>query len=120
MGVFRRLASRLAQTDEERLADEVREWAESVSDTTRIGECEMRTPVRIAGVVRRMTIRPAEGAGSLEAVISDGTGEIVAAWTGRDQIPGLGLGTRLVLEGVCGRDRDGQVRKMVNPKFEFA
>jgi hypothetical protein len=55
---------------------------------------------------------------TLEAVVSDGTGEITASWMGRSHIPGLGLGTGVVLEGVVARDRDGL--KMVNPRFEFA
>jgi hypothetical protein len=37
---------------------------------------------------------------------------------GRTHIPGLGLGTGIVLEGVVARDRDGL--RMVNPRFEFA
>lgn len=122
MGLFQRLARRLAQTDEERLAEEVREWAESVPETQRINGCPERHPVRVAGAVNRLTIRPRpESAGSLEAVVSDGTGEVVATWTGRDHIPGLALGTRVILEGVIGRDRDAQgLRRMVNPRFEFA
>lgn len=116
MGILSRWLSRLSQSDEERLAEEVREWADSVPGTTRLAECPDRMPVKVAGVVRRMTIRP----GSLEALVSDGTGEVVASWTGRDHIPGLGLGTQLVLEGVSSRDRQTDNRKMVNPKFEFA
>jgi hypothetical protein len=39
-------------------------------------------------------------------------------WTGRDHIPGLALGTQVVLEGVLGKDRARH--RMVNPDFEFA
>lgn len=106
---------RLVQTDEERLAEEIREWADSVTGTTRIADAPSRKPVRVAGVVRRLTIRPRED--SMEAVISDGTGEVAALWTGRSHIPGLSLGTRVILEGVLARERE-RVR-MVNPKYEF-
>ncbi|HWC32841.1 MAG TPA: DNA-binding protein [Actinomycetota bacterium] len=117
MGWFRRWLERFRQSDEERLTDEVREWAESIPQTSRIDQCPSREHVRVAGAVRRLTIRPVEGFYSLEALVSDGTGEILVRWMGRHRIPGLGLGTRIVLEGVLGRDRDGL--RMVNPQFEF-
>lgn len=115
---FRKLFQRFTETDEERLAAEVREWSESVPETTRIATSEARRPVRVAGTVRRITVRPGEGFDSLEALVWDGTGEVVAAWTGRRSIPGLSLGTRMILEGSIGEERG--VRKMVNPRFEFA
>jgi hypothetical protein len=107
---------RLVQTDEERLAEEIREWAESVPGTTRIAECPSRKPVHVAGVVQRLTIRPREDC--MEAVVSDGTGEVTAVWTGRSHIPGLSLGSRVILEGVLSSER-GRVR-VVNPRYEFA
>ena len=106
----------LVQTDEERLAEEIREWAESIPGTMRIAECPSRKPIRVAGVVRRLTLRPRED--SMEAVISDGTGEASAMWTGRSNIPGLSLGSRVTLEGVLSSERE-RVR-MVNPRYEFA
>jgi RecG-like helicase len=119
MGWFRSFLHRAGQTDEERLSDEILEWAESVPGTRRMDACPAREPVRVTGVVNRLTVRPQDGSVTLEAVVTDGSGEIVAAWTGRDHIEGLHLGTRLVLEGVIGRQRHGRSR-MVNPDFEFA
>ncbi len=118
MGVFRGLFHRFAQTDEERLAHETRSWAEKIPGTRPIASCPSREPVKIAGMVNRLTLRPMDGTVSLEAVVSDGTGEVTAAWMGRSHIPGLALGTGVVLEGVLGKDRDGL--RMVNPSFEFA
>jgi RecG-like helicase len=115
---FRRFFQRFTETDEERLAAEVRDWSESVPDTVRIGTCPTREPVRVAGTVRRITVRPGEGFDSLEALVSDGTGEVTAAWTGRRAIQGLSLGTRMILEGAVGEERGA--RKMVNPRYEFA
>jgi RecG-like helicase len=119
MGWLRRTIHRAGQTDEERLSDEVREWAGSVPGTRRIDSCPTRERVRITGVVRRLTVRPQDGSISLEAVVTDGTGELTAQWTGRDHIEGLHLGTRVILEGVLGQQRYGRP-KMVNPDFEFA
>jgi hypothetical protein len=118
VGVFKRLFQRFAQTDEDRLAQETRTWADKIPGTRRIASCPSREPVKIAGMVNRLTLRPMDGTVSLEAVVSDGTGEVTAAWMGRSHIPGLALGTGVVLEGVLGRDRDGL--RMVNPSFDFA
>ena len=118
MGWLRRLRRFFTQSDEERLASEIREWAESVLGTTRIASCPSRQEVRIAGMVTRLRLRPMDGSMSLEAVVSDGTGEVTAAWMGRSHIPGLTLGTPVILEGLLSQDRSGL--RMVNPRFEFA
>jgi hypothetical protein len=118
VGWLHRLRRFFTQSDEERLLDETREWAESVPGTRRIAGCPSREPVRLAGTVSRLRLRPTDGSITLEAVVSDGTGEVTAAWLGRSHIPGLALGTPVVLEGVVGPGRDGL--RMVNPRFEFA
>ena len=118
MGTLSRFFNRFAQSDEERHREEVRSWAEDVVETTRIRACPERGRVRVAGVVRRITLNPVPGEESLSAVVHDGTGEITAFWTGRGHIPGLRLGTRVVLEGMASEDR-GHPR-IVNPSYEFA
>ena len=115
MGALRRLFGRLAESDEERLAEEFREWAATVPGTTRMSDVRTRSRVRVAGVVRRMTVLPR---GGFQVVLSDGTGELTASWTRHREIGGLSLGTRLVVEGVVG-EHSG-TRRMVNPSFEFA
>ncbi|MEX0991234.1 MAG: hypothetical protein WD004_03065 [Actinomycetota bacterium] len=116
-----RFFSRLTESDEERLAGEVREWASKVADTERISEVQLREKIRVAGVVRRITVWPREGdeAEYLEALVSDGTGEVNIEWTGRRSIPGLSLGTKVVLEGVLRQDKIRSMNTMTNPKFEF-
>ena len=119
MGVLARFFRRFAESDEERLTDEVRSWCDSIPGTTRIADVKERVRVRVAGVVRRITLRPGpEGAESLSVLVTDGTGEITAMWTGRGQIPGLRLGSRVVLEGVIARER-GRLQ-IVNPTYDFA
>jgi hypothetical protein len=118
VGALRRFLSRLAETDEQRLAEELRTWAESVPETVRIADAMPRSKVRLAGMVRRITVRPVEGFEALEVVLSDGTGLVTARWLGRRKIPGLALGSRLVIEGVLGDQ--GSRRSVVNPTFEFA
>jgi RecG-like helicase len=118
VGALRRFLSRLAETDEQRLADELRTWADSISGTTRIADAVPRSKVRLAGMVRRITVRPVEGFEALEIVLSDGTGLVTARWLGRRKIPGLALGSRLIIEGVLGEDQGA--KRIVNPTFEFA
>ncbi len=118
MGFLRRFFHRLAESDEERLAEEIRGWAANVPNTVRIADAAARTRVKLAGVVKRITVGPVPGYESLEALLSDGTGEVSVVWMGRRAIPGLTLGTRLVVEGVVGEQRSGL--KMVNPRFEFS
>jgi RecG-like helicase len=115
---LRRFLDRLTETDQERLAQELTTWAASIPGTTRITDAKPRERCRVAGMVRRITVEPVEGFEALSVVISDGTGLLTARWLGRRKIPGLALGSRVVVQGVLG-EQQGQ-RQMVNPTFEFA
>jgi cytochrome c-type biogenesis protein CcmE len=118
VGFLRRWSRRLSETDEERLAAQVSEWAATVPGAVRMDEAPVRQRVKLAGVVSRISVVPGQGGDSLEAVLTDGTGEVTAVWTGRRAIPGMYLGTRLVVEGVL--VKQGTHRRMVNPAFEFS
>ena len=121
MGVidpFRRFFRRMAESDEQRYAEEILAWAQSVPGSVRIADAQPRSRVRLAGVVRRITVRPLEGNESLEAILFDGTGEVTVMWMGRRAIRGLSLGTHLIVEGLLAEQR-GE-RRLVNPTFEFA
>jgi RecG-like helicase len=117
MSALRRWLARLSESDEQRLDEELRAWAESIPGTVRIADAPLRQRVKIAGMVRRITVRPVEGFEALEVVLTDGTGMVTARWLGRRKIPGLLLGSRLAIEGVLGEEQG--VKKMVNPTFEF-
>jgi RecG-like helicase len=121
MGVldpFRRFFRRMAESDEQRYAEEILAWAQNVPGSVRIAEAQPRSRVKLAGVVRRITVRPLEGHESLEAILFDGTGEVTVMWMGRRAIRGLTLGTRLIVEGLLAEQRSE--RRLVNPTFEFA
>lgn len=121
MGGLRRWLERFTETDAERLAAETRDWAAGIPGTTRIAEANLRERVRIAGVVRRIAVWPREGDESeyLDVIVSDGTGEVTGEFLGRRSIPGLTLGTRLILEGVLREDKTHGFPAITNPKFEF-
>ena len=114
---FRRFLQRLTESDETRLETEIREWADRVPGSIRIADAPMRQRVKIAGVIRRLTVFPMKDNESLEAVVSDGTGEVVIRFMGRRAIGGLGLGAKVVVEGVLGEQRGGV--QMINPRLEF-
>jgi RecG-like helicase len=117
MGLLNRIFGRLTESDEARLAEEIRAWASTVAGAVPIAQVRLRAPVKIAGVVRRITVFPLEGQESLEAILFDGTGDATIVFMGRRGIRGLTLGTRLIVEGVLA-EKDGRLR-MVNPRFEF-
>ena len=74
--------------------------------------------MKLAGVVRRISVRPVKGFDAFEVVLTDGTGDAAALWIGRRSIPGVTLGSRLVVEGMLGEGEPGQ-KRIVNPAFEF-
>ena len=115
---IRRFLHRMAESDERRYAEEIEAWASKTPDSVRIRDAATRTRVKLAGVVRRITVIPLEGHEALEVLVYDGTGEITVVWMGRRSIHGLTLGTRLVVEGMMAEQR-GE-RRLVNPSFEFA
>lgn len=55
---------------------------------------------------------------TLEIQVYDGTDEVTAVWLGRRKIPGIDLGSGLILEGTIGRFRDDRL-KMINPAYEL-
>ena len=118
MGAFRRWLDRLGESDEARLEAETREWAAGIEGSVRIGEAPNRERVKIAGVIRRLTVFPMRDNEALEALVSDGTGEVVVRFMGRRGIEGLGLGARVVVEGAIAEQR-GE-RRMLNPLLEFS
>lgn len=115
---FRRFFRRMAESDEQRYAEEIQDWSGRVPGSVPIAQAPARSNVKIAGVVRRITVRPLEGHESLEAILSDGTGEVTVVWMGRRTIRGLTLGTRLVVEGVLAEQH--AEKRIVNPVFEFS
>jgi RecG-like helicase len=107
----------LTETDEARLDAEIREWADKVPGSVRIGDARSRERVKIAGVIRRLTVMPMQDDEALEVVVSDGTGEVLVQFMGRRAIKGLTLGTRVVVEGVLA-DAPSR-RQMLNPRLEL-
>jgi RecG-like helicase len=82
---------------------------------TPIAEAVARHRVEVAGQVMRMRARPTTGIPALAVTISDGTGSMVAVWTGRRAIGGIALGRRVAIEGVP--TRRGDHLEVTNPAY---
>jgi RecG-like helicase len=108
----------MSESDEQRYAEEIQGWASKVPGAVRIRDAQTRSRSKLAGVVRRITVRPLEGHESLEALLYDGTGEVTVVWMGRRSIAGMSLGTKMVVEGMLA-EQQGE-RRLVNPTFEFS
>lgn len=119
MAALRKLLNRLtvpvAELDHERL----RQFCTTVPGVSPIGDAQPRQEVTVAGEISSLRIVPRAGSPSLEATISDGSGSIVAVWTGRRQIAGVACGKRLVVSG-RGTDQGGRGRVLLlNPRYEL-
>jgi len=84
-------------------------------DATPIGSVTCRQKARLVGEVRRVGVTPRSGVPSLEIVLSDGTADAVAVFTGRRSIGGIENGRAIVLEGVP-REEHGR-KVMLNPTY---
>jgi hypothetical protein len=115
---FRRFFKRFAVDADEQRAQQIRDWVATVPDVVRIADAEPRSVARIAGVVEALRVRPREGVQAVEAMVTDGSGTVTAVWLGRRSLPGLSLGSKLILEGRLGGERARL--QVMNPQFEFA
>ena len=84
-------------------------------DVIAIEKLEYRVSTRVAGEIKRIMVAPRKGIPALEVVLSDGTGDAVAVFTGRRHIAGLEHGRAVIIEGVA-HDERGQ-RVMLNPAY---
>lgn len=113
---LKRLTTPVSELDRERL----QEFCRAVSDAVPIAEVEPRQECTVVGEITTVRIVPRpDGSPWLEATISDGTGSIVAMWTGRTHIAGVTSGRRIK---VCGRGaptgRGGRLL-IYNPRYEL-
>lgn len=80
-----------------------------------IADATARHPVRVAGQVTQMRMRPTTGLPALAVTLEDGSGTAVAVFTGRRSIGGISLGRRLAVEGVP--IRHGALIEFSNPAY---
>jgi len=95
--------------------------ARELRETTKAGRCDLisecpdRTPVRLRGTLRNVTLRPRGGVPALEAELFDGSDAIALVWLGRREIAGISPGCSVEVQGRIGRN--GTERIIYNPRY---
>ena len=97
---------------------ELQLWAVSAGASCWIVDLPRYEVSRVAGVVQKLSIHPVEG--NVDALISDGTGSIVARWEIRCSTPQLVVvpGRVVVVEGLTAPGDEHMM--MLDPIFELA
>jgi len=86
-------------------------------DSTPIVEVQARRKAKVTGRVVAVRVQPWGGAATLEATLSDGTGQVTIVFLGRRQVGGVKPGALMTAEGVLGTH--GNRVAMLNPIYEF-
>ncbi|HEX2259713.1 MAG TPA: nucleotide-binding protein [Actinomycetota bacterium] len=118
MGILGRLGARLSETSDEIHAQNTKELCADVEGVQEIASCAPRTRTRVVGVVESIKLVPAPFGHTLEVQVFDGTERLVGVWLGTRSIPGIDLGSSLILEGVVGKFGPG-LPKLINPAYEL-
>jgi amino acid transporter len=74
----------------------------TTDEVTPIGDARWRDQVKVQGQVRSMRVAPQRDVASLEWVVDDGTGTLLAVFLGRRELAGMGVGSRVELVGTVG------------------
>ncbi|WP_296664387.1 OB-fold nucleic acid binding domain-containing protein [Demequina sp.] len=85
--------------------------------TRPISEVQPREVARVAGRVVAIQVEPSDAPPAFTVRLEDATGRIDAVFMGRRDVPGIGPGARLELEGrVCATD---SVPRLYNPRYQL-
>ena len=113
---LKRQPAPVEQTDDEGPTD----FYATHSEVAPIGEARARQPITVVGEITSVRIVPkTEGSPWLEATVSDGTGKLIALWTGRRRIAGIASGQRLILTGRPAPSGPGGRLQIYNPLYEL-
>ena len=113
---IKKLSTPVAELDSERLRD----YCAAFDGVTRIADAAARQEITVVGEITNLRIVPKpDGSPWLEATISDGTGYLVAMWTGRRKIAGVNAGKRLLVRGRGAPTGSGGRLLIYNPSYEL-
>lgn len=82
-----------------------------------IADCRWRHHVKVVGRVRSLRVAPWADVPTLECTVVDGTGGITVVFLGRREVPGIGLGTQILVEGMAGAHH-GKLA-VLNPDYQL-
>ncbi|MFG3339845.1 OB-fold nucleic acid binding domain-containing protein [Glycomyces sp. NPDC048151] len=91
---------------------------EADADAVPIDRLRPRQLAAVAGRLTAVASRTDGRSPSVEAELSDGTGQVALVWMGRRRIVGLEAGTRLVARGRVAQLADGRLA-VYNPTYEL-
>ena len=116
MGLLKKLRTPIEEQDREKLAD----FCASVPGASRIADVQPRQYATIVGEITSVRIVPKmDSSPWLEATVKDGTGAMVAMWTGRRRMAGIRTGRRLKLSGRGAPSDNANRLKILNPEYEL-
>jgi hypothetical protein len=114
--MFERLSKPTRLLDQEKL----RQFCEAHAEATPIADLRPRDNAIVVGEIASLRIVPrANGAQWLEATVTDGTGTVVAMWTGRRRIAGVHPGQKISLHGRGAPSGPGRRLQLLNPQYEL-
>lgn len=84
---------------------------------TLVSSCVRGDAVTVSGVLQSVTLQPRAGLPATEAVIYDGSGQMVVVWLGRRRVAGIVPGRGITVHGriTC----NGDIRTIFNPRYEL-
>jgi hypothetical protein len=82
-----------------------------------IAEARWRQQVKVAGRVRSVRVAPLHDAPTVELILVDGTASISVLFLGRRSIAGVGVGTRMAVEGTVGIHKTRLA--ILNPSYQL-
>lgn len=115
-GRLKRALTRLTANPEELDAADARVECAALGATA-VAQCTFGEPVRLAGTLRTVVLRPRAGVPTLEAELFDGSGTVTLVWLGRRRIGGIEPGRMLVVSGRL-TQHDGRPT-VYNPSYEL-
>ena len=113
--LLHRLTAPVGVLDEERL----REFCSTRAGVVSIADVVPREPATVVGEITSVRIVTKGETPWLEVTVSDGTGKLVAMWTGRRRIAGIKPGQRLVLTGRPSPSGPAARLLLYNPLYEL-
>jgi amino acid transporter len=88
-----------------------------VPGATPIVEAHWRDRVKVAGRVRAVRVAPLHDAPTLELILVDGTASISVLFLGRRSLAGVGVGTKMAVEGTVGIHKTRLA--ILNPSYQL-
>ena len=90
---------------------------EAVPGTLPIADAHWRQRVRVAGRVRSVRVAPLHDAPTVELILVDGSASISVLFLGRRSIAGVGVGTKMAVEGTVGIHKTRLA--ILNPSYQL-